>query len=361
MVSKMSNLHLENTIYQLLCRYLPHNHRQLRRLAAVCSAVQLAKSTHLSHIARWVGQPTQQTSRTRFVSRFFMSALFSDSTIYQLLFQQAVQTYREPVWHVVIDRSNWIPKQQDLLMVSLSYHKRAIPIAWQIHDFGPTNVQEQVDLLERVHAILPKNQPIILHGDAEFGSVPLMRFITRQTHWQFILGQRSRTQFHLGDWQWQAVHELKITPSHPFYASSIFWTKSHNFGPLNFFAFHKPYRSGRNEPQKLVRYCTTSLPIAPHLRRLGHRRWGCEPMFRDFKSSGWNIQQSGLPDIHSRHALLLILSINYLWAISLGRWLCKVGRRHEVDTKKNGILAYFVLVGIGLFISIRCTNQSPHF
>jgi hypothetical protein len=361
MVSKMSNLHLENTIFELFCRYLPHNHRQLRRLASVCSAVQLAKSTHLSHVARWLPKPTQQASRTRFLSRFFMSEQFGEDTIYHLLLQQALRTYRTSIWHLTIDRSNWIPKEQDLLMVSLSYHKRAIPIAWQIHDFGPTNAQEQVDLLESICAFMPQNQPIVLHGDAEFGSVPLMRFITRQTDWDFILGQRSRNQYHVGDWQWQTVKDLPITPSRPCFAANIFWTKTHNFGPLNFFAFHKPYRSGRNEPQKLTRYCTTSLPIAPHLRRLGHRRWGCEPMFRDFKSSGWDFQQSGLQDPDTRHALLLVLSINYLWATSLGRWLCKVGRRHEIDSKKNGITAYFVWVGIGLSINIRCKNQSQHF
>ncbi len=214
-----------------------------------------------------------------------MSEQFRDDTIYHLLLEQALGTYRLPMWHLIIDRSNWIPQQQDLLMVSLSYHKRAIPIAWQIHDFGPTNAQEQMDLLERVWSFMPQNQPITLHGDAEFGSVPLMRFITRQTNWDFILGQRSRNQFHVGDWQWQVVKDLHITPSRPYFAANIFWTKTHNFGPLNFFAFYKPYRSGRNEPQKMVRYCLTSLPIAPHLRRLGHRRWGCEPMFRDFKSS----------------------------------------------------------------------------
>lgn len=357
----MSNSHLENTIFKLLCRYLPHNHRQLRRLATVCSAVQLAKSTHLSHIARWLPHSIQQDSRIRFLSRFFMSNQFSDGSIYHLLLQQALKSYRCPIWHLTIDRSNWIPKEQDLLMVSLSYHKRAIPIAWHIHDFGPTNAQEQKALLEKVWTIMPQNHPIILHGDSEFGSVPLMRFITRQTNWDFILGQRSRNKFHTGDWQWQTVKELHITPYRPYFAANIFWTKTHNFGPINFFAFHKPYRSGRNEPRKLLRYCTTSLPIAPQLRRLGHRRWGCEPMFRDFKSSGWHIQHSRLHHPDTRSALLLVLSINYLWATSLGRWLCKVGRRHEVDSKKNDITAYFVLVGIGLFINIKCLILSQHF
>jgi len=294
----------------------------------------------------------------RYLSRFFMSEQFGDDTIYQLLLQQALSSYRVPMWHLVIDRSNWIPKQQDLLMVSLSYHKRAIPLAWQIHDFGPTNALEQIDLLERVRTFLPCEQPITLHGDAEFGSVPLMRYITHQPGWDFILGQRSVNQFHLGDWQWQTVGELPVTPFRPFYASPIFWTKKHNFGPLNFFAFYKPYQNGPYEPQKTVRYFTTTLPITPQLRRLGRRRWGCEPMFRDFKSSGWQIQQSGLQDPETRHALLLVLSINYLWATTLGRWLCKVGRRDEIDNKKNDITACFASAGIGLFTGINFRNRS---
>ncbi len=97
-----------------------------------------------------------------------MSEQFRDDTIYHLLLQQALLTYRVPIWHLTIDRSNWIPKKQDLLMVSLSYHKRAIPIAWQIHDFGPTNAQEQVEtILEDETAVF---NPTLndIDGDALF-------------------------------------------------------------------------------------------------------------------------------------------------------------------------------------------------
>lgn len=179
------------------------------------------------------------------------------------------------------------------------------------------------------------------------GSVPLMKFVTRYCGWDFILGQRSYTQFQRGDWLWQRVKDLKVTPSRPYYETNIFWTKTHVFGPLNLFAFYKPYQAAPSLPRKKVRYFTTTLPIARQLRRLGRRRWGCEPMFRDFKSAGWAITHSALPAPESRHLLLLILSFNYLWATSLGRWLCKVGRRREIDAKKNDTTAYFVLVGIG--------------
>ena len=66
-------------------------------------------------------------------------------------------------------------------------------------------------------------------------------------------------------------------------------------------------------------------------------------MFRDYKSSGWHLDQSGLQNPDQIETLLVLLSINYLWATVLGRWLCKSGRRSEVDTKKSVILVIFAL------------------
>lgn len=343
----MSHSHLENTMFELFCRYLPHRKRQLRRLASVCSSVQLAGNTQLSLVARRLQKPTKQPSRIMFLRRFLNSSYFSQTMVYRPLVAQALRTYHTPVWHLTIDRSNLIPHKTDLLMVSLSYHKRAIPLVWQIGDFGPTNAQEQITLLQQVIPLVPERKAVVVHGDAEFGSVPFMQAITKQENWDFILGQGTNNQFQIGNWDWQSLGSVKVTPSQPYYAANIFWTKAHRYGPINLFAFSHPYQSGPREPRKEVRYCTTSLPIERTLRRVGRRRWGCEPMFRDYKSSGWHIDLSGLQHDDRIDAMLVVVAINYLWTSSLGRWLCKVQRRHEIDGKKNGIIVCFVLVGIG--------------
>lgn len=343
----MSKNHLENAIYQLLKRYLPYNRTLLRRFATICQGVQLAKNTQLSHIARALPHDTLQESRVRFLSRFFSSDLVTAKMFYQPLLRQALTTYQQPVWHLTIDRTNWIPDKQDLLMASLSYRKRAIPIAWDIHDFGPTNVDEQIALLERVRSILPQKQAVILHGDAEFGSVAMMRFLKTQTSWNFILGQRSYSTFYVETHGWRRLADLRVTQKRSFHASNVTWTQSHQLNDVHFFAFYKPYQNSRFTPKKEVRYFTTSLPITLPLRRLGQRRWGCEPMFRDFKSAGWQITKCGLPSDHARHNLLTLLSFNYLWASSLGRWLCKASRRGEVDPKKRDIILSFGLALIG--------------
>jgi len=226
-------------------------------------------------------------------------------------------------------------------MISLSYHKRALPIAWQFGDFGSTSASEQISLLKQVLPLIPEKKRVIVHGDGEFGSVDVMDFIIHHTPWDFILGQRTKVCFHRGDWQWQRVSDVHVTPTQPVYYSNLFWTKKECFGPINFFAFYNPYQSGPTEPRKEIRYLTTSLRLTPKIRRVGRRRWGTEPMFRDFKSSGWHIDLCGMDNPDQLENLMVVLSICYLHNSTLGRWLSKSGKRSEVDCKKSAITVCF--------------------
>jgi len=58
-----------------------------------------------------------------------------------------------------------------------------------------------------------------------------------------------------------------------------------------------------------------------YLSTLGYsRRWGIEPMFSDFKSRGFGIQDTQIqyPDRLGR--LILVMSLALYWAVSTGMW-----------------------------------------
>ena len=331
----MSSENLENRIYELLEAHLEHRPFHLHRLAAVCTGVLLAGTTELSKVARWIGRPTQQSSRTQFLKRFLRSPYFNQQAAYCPLIKQALRGYNAPIWHIVIDRTNLMPHQLDLLMVSLSFRKRAVPLGWQLHQFGSTGAATQIELFQRLEGLIPAKQAVVVHGDTEFGSVPLMRFIDQHHGWDFILAQTSHTYFQDPDEQWHYLGDVSVSPRHPVYRSQVAWTKEHRYGPVNLFAFHAPHQNGVTSPRYERRHCITSLPITHTLRRLGRRRWGTEPMFRDYKSAGWHIDYSGLQDPGDIETLLVVLSINYLWTTAVGRWLCKSGLRAQVDAKKT--------------------------
>lgn len=118
-------------------------------------------------------------------------------------------------------------------------------------------------------------------------------------------------------------------------------TKDYGYGPLNVFAFYQPRFKGRGERTRDIGYYATTLPITPALRRQGHQRWGIEGGFKDFKSAGWQVHESALRDAKRREGLMVILSLAYVWATGIGRWLCKVGKRQLVDSKQQRHLSLF--------------------
>jgi len=355
----MSSEYLENRVYELLERHLSHRPFHIRRLASVCTGLQLARTTQLSQVARWVRKETQRDSREQFLKRFLLSPYFNQEAAYYPLVTAALSRYKAPVWHLILDRTNLDKHRLDLLMISLAFRKRALPLGWEVRPFGGTGSETQIRLLDRITSLIPAQQRVIVHGDTEFGSVSMMRYICTHPGWDFILAQKKKTYFQTGSGDWIYLADLPVKPRQPIYQANLTWTKQHQYQSVNLFAFYAPHQSGPTSPKYQLRYCATSLPIAHTLRRLGRRRWGIECMFRDYKSSGWHIDQSGLQNPDQTETLLVLLSINYLWATVLGRWLCKSGRRREVDTKKSGILVIFALALIGSLINTPSGEISP--
>lgn len=335
----MGSLNVEDTMMELFRPHIKLSESRIERLAEATSGMLLAGTSQLSKVARWVKQDNRQVGRVRFLERLLDAGYVNQETVYQPLLHQALSHYRSGLWHLAMDRST-LGENIDILAITLNYHKRSIPLVWKLIDFGCTSAQEQICLLHRVIPLIPARHQVVFHGDTEFGSVDMMRAIQGQG-WDFMLAQPGNTLFRPPMGGWQLLSSLPVTRRQSIYLSNIQWTRQHDFGPVNLFAFFDPHQNAPFNPRCDYRYCVTSLPIAHTLRRLGHRRWGIEPFFRDYKSSGWDIEASALTDPARLERLLVLLSIDYLWSTCLGRWLCKTSRRHEVDPYPDRHLSLF--------------------
>lgn len=314
---------------------------RIERLACATTGMLLAGTSQLPQVARWLNRDIQQASRVKFLERLLDAPYLTQEAVYQPLVCRALSSYRSKMWHLTMDRST-LGGGMEVLAVTLSFRRRAIPLVWEVIDVGCTGAQEQIRLLERVFPLIPAHKPVIFHGDTEFGSVKIMQAV-RQQGWDFILGQPGNTRFRPTGGQWNLVSDLPITRRTAVYVPEVEWTDKHRYGPLNLFAFYAPRQNSPLSVRRDIRYCVTTLPITHTLRRLGRRRWGIEPFFRDYKSSGWQIESSALTDPARMQRLLILLSIDYLWSTCLGRWLCKTGRRHEIDARPTRHLSLFRL------------------
>ena len=322
---------LDQCLQGLFGQYVPLSPSQTVRLARVTSAVLLAGTSTLRKIARQVPGDTQQDSRVKWLCRTFQANYVSQAYVYRPLLQQALAGYHAKTMHVVLDRTTPADPSIDLLSANLAYRGRALPLAWEFMRHGRSCYEQHQQLISACYALLPRDRKVIVYGDSEFGEVPLMRYV-RSLGWQFILGIGSNYNYrHAEQKQWKVLAQLPVTRHRAIYIQNVVLTQTHQYDPVNIFAFYHPRYANRRRRAD-IRYCATSLPTTRQLRRLGRRRWSIECCFKDFKSSGWELNRSLMQRLPRREGLHVILSVAYLWATCLGRWLCKRGQRSQIDS-----------------------------
>jgi hypothetical protein len=315
---------------------------QIERIRNLSMSVLLAGNVQLAKLARWLPQQTHQDSRIQWLRRLLDARYLDAEWSYQPLIRAVMAQMQGTPFHLIMDRSVLQATQFDLLSLNLYFRGRALPMVWDIIPHGSSNFTQQKSLIARSQVILPPCAPIVFHGDNEFGSIPLIHHL-RQFKWDILTGQAAGTYYRRGaNNPWQLLKTLPITRTQPIYCPAIELSKTHQYGPLNLFGFYQP-RFAKQGRRRDIAYYVTTLPITPKLRPIGRHRWGVECFYKDYKSSGWQIQLSALTHLHRLNRLLSVLSIVYLWMTCMGRWLCKTSQRNLVDSKAKRHLSLFRL------------------
>jgi hypothetical protein len=341
----MSSHRLEDTMNQVFQGRLPLSTAQKQRLASASSALTLAGSVQLPLLANWLPRGGQKAGRVRFLERFFEAEFLCQELVYQPLLRHFLARRRDAVWYVLIDRSTLRGYETEVLVISLANAGHAIPLVWQVIDFGCTGADEQLELWHRLvrllKQILPSGTRLVVQGDTEFGSVKVIQFLCAQA-WQFILAQPANTRYRPPHSPtWQVLSDLPLKSGKGIYLEQVEWTEQHQYGTFNLFAFWQPHQASPESQRREARYCLTNLRMSHMLRPLGRRRWGIECFFKDYKSGGFAVEDSHFRRHERWEKLLVLLAVNYLWFNSVGRWLSKVGQRALVDARQPRQLNFF--------------------
>ena len=349
---------VEKSLQVVFEQTIPLSRAQLSRVSELAIALLLAGETPLSKIARQLPHCTQQDSRVRWIKRLLEAPFMTQEYVYQPWIRHLMQTHLAETVHLVIDRTDLLDHERDLVSINLNFRRHALPLVWQLRSTGMTGAGTQIDLLNQCKPLVPSDRQVILHGDNEFGSVAVMQWA--RTHgWDFIVGQAAKNYYRLSPTMpAQQLDALPVTPTQAVYRQHVELTKAHWFGPVNLFAFYQPVYH-RNRRKQAIRYYATSLPSAPTVRRTGKRRWGIECFFKDLKSAGWNLSLSRIRHLKRLQGLLIMLNLVYTWATCLGRWLCKSSQRSWVDGKPQRQLSLFRLGWDWLVHSIRVGAPCP--
>lgn len=289
---------------------------QLITLQMLVELLQKERQVSLERLATLFAQPIQFESRRRNLQRFLLVPQLSAQALWFPIIKYWLKQHFEygQRLRVVIDRTQW--QFHNVLMVSLVYQKRAIPVYWQVLDKqGQSSFTEQKAVLRPVLKIVHRYQPVVL-GDREFHSVALADWL-KQQQVNFVLRlPKSTTVKQFPDSEFERLDELPQFPGIAVYEVQVQVTQQQGFGRFSLVTRWK--RVYRDHKANQVWYLLTNLDTLEEALQCYSQRFSIEPMFRDFKSGGYNLEDCRLTGQRFL-AIVLLITIAYTLATSQGK------------------------------------------
>jgi len=333
----MSINYLYHTLFVKIRQLLPDERKnRVRNFAWMMTGIFRSRSVHQSLIAREIpGKPVKQ-SKVQMLRRLLMNPNIRVRLWYKPIAQELLESRvqnRQKI-RLIVDGTK-VGFGHQLLMVSLAYRRRSIPIAWTWVQYvrGHSSAEKQIELLGYVKTLLPKKVVVFLVGDSEFGSVEVMKQL-KPWHWFYALRQKSNTGFRVGkSGKWQSLGSFVKKSGDCAWLPEGFLTQAHAF-PASVLVY---WKADENEPWCLA----TNLPN-PKLvvQYYKHRMW-IDEMFGDLKRHGFDLESTMLRTAEHLSRLTLVVAFLFDWLISAGTKVIQSGLRHLVDRKDRRDLCLF--------------------
>ncbi|BAZ33663.1 transposase (plasmid) [Cylindrospermum sp. NIES-4074] len=304
---------------------------QLLFLNLLINVLQDIKEVSLEKIANALPVPILFESRRKKIQRFLSLPILNiQRTWFPIIENWLTQNFPENQRiYLVIDRTKW--QRKNLMMISLIYDKRAIPIYWEfLPRLGNSNFEEQSKIFSQVLLLFNKYQTVVL-GDREFCSVKLANWL-REQKVQFCLRLKKSEFIQNEDEIWQSLDSLGLEPGVSLFLRNIKVTKSQKMQGFNLAAKWKRTLKGWSTEEGW--FILTNLTDLTSAINAYKKRFDIEEMFRDFKSGGYKLEDTNV-DGNRLISLILIISFAYSMATFQGQKIKRVGVQKYIARVKE--------------------------
>lgn len=206
-----------------------------------------------------------------------------------------------------------------VMMVSLAYKQRAIPLMWRCYIGNSASdypQQGQVlliyGLLSHVLSVMPVGMRPLIQMDRGLGHSSAMLKALQSLPVDYLLRVKSNAYFTTRKGCCRRLMDF-IQPGTTFTSRGTLFKKRPIHGYIRLIW----------EPDQTEPWCLfTNLPWLSG--QVYAMRWWQEESFKDFKSGGWQWGRSKLRCPHRMTRLLFIMVIAYVWMLSLGTQLSQL-------------------------------------
>jgi hypothetical protein len=306
--------HAARGVSAVLHERLPWQRKTQRENLALLVATMLSeRSANLMSLAAALPRPSDRIDiRYQWIVRVLANPLIECDAV-MLPFASEVlaraQAEAGPGERVdlILDQSRASERHQ-ILMLALRWGGRALPLAWRVEETeGAIGFGVQKGLLDTVAAWLPEAARVCLLGDRFYGTPALIAHC-QLLGWDYRLRLKNNLQTWIGSRK-TTTGDLALSGARYFQDVALTAKRvSTNIGVI--------HDAGHAEPWIIAMSAEPS-----YLSTLGYsRRWGIEPMFSDFKTRGFGLEDSQIryPDRLAR--LILVMALALYFAVSTGQW-----------------------------------------
>ena len=298
----------------------------IRNFSWLLFGLYKSRSVHLSKVAEKIPGRAYLPSVTRRMRRLLNNPVIQVRAWYEPLAKSIIQRLAHREIRLIVDGSK-VGFGHQLLLVAITYRRRAIPLAWTWvrTSRGHSTVHKQKALLTYVHGLIPAKNSVLLIGDAEFGEVDIQKLL-RKWHWKYVLRQKGRYLLRQnGSRDDHRLDSLVKKPGQSQWLQACLLTAKYAY-PVNFLAYWKP---GEKDPWLLA----TNLSSPQATRKAYARRMWIEETFGDLKGNGFDLESTHLRHFQCLSRLTLAVVLLYVWLLAFGSQVIKSGKRYLVDRR----------------------------
>lgn len=286
--------------------------RRFEVLGSMVSGVLLQGSSRLSDLSRSNPDQKQQASKEKQMRRWLQSK-YNRYSVHFLPFIVALLSSLSRCGRLVFSIDGSTAGQGCMvLMFSVIYKQRAIPVVWHVVKAKKGHLPEQThrDLLKSLAEIVPSDCEITILGDGEYDGCDWQADIAGYG-WNYVLrtGVGRLIETELGE----GVKLGTMAPAAgetSFMLYDVAFTQK-KYGPINVLIQHE---KGYKNPIYLI----TNLEFPGRISQLYKKRFKIETFFSDQKSRGFNIQRSRIGKPERLAKLLIATCLAYILCILAG-------------------------------------------
>ena len=303
--------------------YIKWHKSHLTCLVMMVYGFIMTKSVNLAEIAGAMPGDILFKSKYKRVQRFVANFQFDITAIVKIVF--AIFPLAKKNITLAMDRTEWdLGKTRiNILFLAIVYKETALPIIWKVlGKKGTSNTFLRIELLKKVLKVIPKDKIFAFTGDREFIGEEWITFLfdneipfyIRTRNNIRVNGKKGFDYITLKD----LIRKAKQQDKYIFKGRLI-------FGCYLTIVIAK--KSIKNDPMIII---TNSNPKSAI--RIYKRRWGIETMFGNFKTRGFNLENTCLCIPERVERLIFVLAIAFCWSLRVG----EMNRKHEpIGMKKH--------------------------